>query len=310
VPQGAIGRGETECANYAADSTPTPDFAGASCRQFEFREWSGGIGLKFSRFGHTARRLFVAGLVGCGSVSLAFCNLLPDTAFPPGGGERIDPLPQYSLWWSLVEQCSLRRRRMDVEFYTTNGRLIDYRGVQAAGAFRSWPDRIALVYPQRGPTARHEMLHALLQQGGHPLDKFAGDCDGFVNFSPPEGYGATEEEKLSAVTMHADSVLEVSVATVPAVPQLSLYGGHFVFVITATNKSNRNVWIPTRQQEPIFAQYTDELGVRNLPVYAAVPRVFFRPGQTRRVIIDAEIRRTGSFVLSAGYGRAAALVAK
>lgn len=253
------------------------------------------------------RRLRVA-LTGLAVALLASCDLLPDSAFPPGGGEKIDELPQYRLWWSLVEQCSYRRRRMDVEWFTTNGRLIDYDGVLAAGAFRSWPDRIALVYPERGPTARHEMLHALLQQGGHPLDKFAGDCDGFVNFTPPEGYGVSDEESASAVTMPADSALTVTVSTVPTVPKRSLYGGSFVFVVTATNRTNRNVWVRTAAREPVYAQYVDELGLRILSVPAPISRVFFRAGQTRRVVIDAEIRRTGNYVLNAGYGRARAPV--
>lgn len=245
-------------------------------------------------------------MVGLVLAALASCDLLPDTAFPPGGGEKIDALPQYRLWWSLVEQCSFRRRRMDVEWYTTNGRLIQYDGALASGAFRSWPDRIALVFPQRGPTARHEMLHALLQQGGHPLDKFAGDCDGFVNFTPPETYGVSDEDALSATTMHADSVLTVTVSTVPAIPAVSQFGGFFAFVVTATNRTSRNVWVQTSTREPVYAQYADELGLRILQTPAPVSRVFFRPGQTRRVLIDAEIRRGGSYVLNAGYGRARA----
>lgn len=242
----------------------------------------------------------------CAAITLASCELLPDSAFPPGGGDRIDELPQYRLWWSLVEQCSFRRRRMDVKWYTTNGRLMDYEGQLAAGAFRSWPDRIALVYPDRGPTARHEMLHALLQEGGHPLEKFAGDCDGFVNFTAPEGYGGNDEELAAAITMNADSVLSVTMTTAPAVPRLSQFGGHFVFVITATNKTKRNVWVPTTFEDKVYARFTDSVGFRNLPVSLPPRRVFFRAGQTRRVVIDAQIRSTGNFVLNAGYGRAKA----
>jgi hypothetical protein len=216
-------------------------------------------------------------------------------------------LPQYRLWWALVEQCSGRRRRMDVKWYTTNGRLLQYDDVLASGAFRPWPDRIALVYPDRGPTARHEMLHAMLQEKGHPLEKFAGDCDGFVNFTPPEGYGVSAEEQAAAVTMPADSVLTVTASTAPAIPRVSEYGGNFVYVITATNRTNRNVWVPSTDREPIYARYSDSLGLRNTPVFLNVPRMFFRPGQTRRVIIDAQIRKTGNYLLSAGYGRAKAV---
>lgn len=193
---------------------------------------------------------------------------------------------------------------MDVTWYSTDGLLIKYEDHWALGAYRQWPDRIALAYPDRGPTARHEMLHAILERGGHPLEKFAGDCDGFVNFDPPEGYGGTEEEQRTAVTMRADSALTVSAATVPAVPQLSQYGGHFAIILTVTNNSKRNVWVPITQ--PIFAQYTDSLGLLHANFNRTPTRVFFRAGQTRRVLLDAQIRKTGNYTLSASYGRARA----
>ncbi|MBC8087463.1 MAG: hypothetical protein H7Z40_09360 [Phycisphaerae bacterium] len=129
-----------------------------------------------------------------------------------------------------------------------------------------------------------------------------------MNFTPPEGYGVSDEQAAIAITMPADSVLTVSVTTVPATPKLSLYGGSFVFVIAATNRTSRNVWVRTAAREPVYAQYADELGLRILNIPAPISRVFFRPGQTRRVVIDAEIRRTGNFVLNAGYGRARAPV--
>lgn len=254
--------------------------------------------------GHSLRRALFALLAGMTLAAGSACDLLPDSQFPPGGGQRINELPQYRLWWSLVEQCSLRRRRMDVTWYSTDGMLIKYDQVWALGAYRSWPDRIALAFPERGPTARHEMLHAILEQGGHPLEKFAGDCDGFVNFDPPDGYGGTEEEQRNAVQMRADSALLVSTTTVPAVPQLSQFGGHFAIILTVTNASKRNVWVPITL--PIFAQYTDSLGLLDANFNRPPSRVFFRAGQTRRVLLDAQIRKTGNYVLTASYGRARA----
>ncbi|MEO7999877.1 MAG: hypothetical protein ABI852_20655 [Gemmatimonadaceae bacterium] len=240
---------------------------------------------------------------------LASCSLWPDGEFPPGGADRIDERPEYLMWWKLVESCAHVRRKMDVEWYSTNGRLIDYGDVVASGIYRPWPDRIALVDPKNGPVARHEMLHALLQEDGHPLDRFAGDCDGFVNFSPPDAYGISAKEMAEAATVRADSALTVSVTTYPEHPSLTEFGGKFVFVITATNRTGRSVWAAT-QTRTVYAQYRDGGSFRYQSELLPFSNVFFRPGQSRLVIVDAAVFATGTFDVVAGYGRAQSISKK
>jgi hypothetical protein len=210
-------------------------------------------------------------------------------------------LPQYLLWWKLVEECSHKRRSMDIQWFTTNGVLMNYESSTAVGAYRPWPDRIALAYPDNGPIVRHEMLHALLERDGHPLNQFAGSCNGFVNFEPPQDFGVSAAELASAATLPADSALTVSLSTFPAVPSLSLFGGHFVFVVTATNTLAHSVVIP--HPGAAYVQFADSAYAYGA-AYNTTSRVFFRAGQSRRVIIDAHIAKAGAYLLQAAYAHA------
>lgn len=248
-------------------------------------------------------RAFEALLVLVTAPVVTSCSLWPDGEFPPGGAERISERPEYLMWWKLVETCAHVRKKMEVEWYSTNGRYIDYGDVLARGVYRPWPDRIALVDPTNGAVARHEMLHALLQEDGHPLEKFAGECDGFVNFTPPDSYGTSAKELAEAVTVRADSALTVSVSTYPEKPSLTQFGGNFVFVVTATNRTGRPVWAAT-QTRTVYAQYRDGGSFRYRAEILPFANVFFRPGQSRVVLIDATVFATGTFDVVAGYGRA------
>ena len=233
------------------------------------------------------------------------CSLWPDGEFPPGGADRIAERPEYLMWWKLVEECSGRRRRMDVEWYSTNGRLIEHGDVWASGLFRPYPDRIALVDPSKGPVARHEMLHAILERDGHPLDAFAGACAGVVDFVVPPYYGVPAKEIGVAPVMRTDSALSIVVTTSPAVPSLSTYGGHYVFVAELTNRTGKYVRVTPGTDPSLFVQYADSVGVRRVNYRLTNDDyVYFAPGQTRRVILDATVYKTGSYDAIAGYGRA------
>src|SRR5688572_7718188 len=97
----------------------------------------------------------------------------------PTAAVRIDPLPVYTEWWRMTEQCSGRTgdfRR--IEWYVmpgvsgfsrgglkdVQGMILDNRIVIAERSLKS------------GPLVRHEMLHALIGAEGHPRSEFIGRC--------------------------------------------------------------------------------------------------------------------------------------
>ncbi|MGV3710915.1 MAG: hypothetical protein ACO1Q7_18980 [Gemmatimonas sp.] len=259
------------------------------------------------------RRPVRPGLLAVGLISAIFsaaaglgaCALWPDGPFPPKGGERIAERPEYLLWWKLVEDCSGRRRRMDVQWYSTNGQLIEHGDVLAAGLFRPYPDRIALVDPSNGPVARHEMLHAILERSGHPLPQYAGTCAGIVDFDGPIAYGLADVEIQSAVPMRSDSAVTLSVRTIPESPSQAAFGGKFVFLVEVKNRTNKYVMVDQFLNRNVTVQFADSSGLNMYSQrLSSHGLVYFAPGQTRRVIVDSKIGRTGPVNVTVSYGRA------
>lgn len=251
------------------------------------------------------RRGMRAAQILCLAALAGSCELWPDGEFPPGGAERIAERPEYVLWWKLVEDCAGRRRRMNVQWYSTNGELIQSGDALAAGLFRPYPDRIALIDPSDGPVARHEMLHAILERDGHPLDFFAARCGGIVDFKPPANFGTSEADQATAVPTPIDSALRISIRTIPETPSQSLFGGKFVFVAEMTNRTNKYVRVTPGPDPELFVQYVDSVRVRRVASIVSPDRfLYFAPGQTRRVILDATVFNPGSYNAIAGYGRA------
>lgn len=103
---------------------------------------------------------------------------------PPIPSEAMStaPLPQYNLWWRLVERCSgLTGDFGDVAWYVVPGaRTI--ADPNAAGLYFPLSRSIVLAGRdvQSGGLVRHEMLHALIRTSGHPAMYFQDLCGGVV----------------------------------------------------------------------------------------------------------------------------------
>lgn len=130
---------------------------------------------------------------------------LPDRADP------FNPPAVYTRWWAMTEACSGRTGDLAaIHWYQVPGaweiRLHD--GREAAGYEEPSSDRIVLAGDQvnAGPVVRHEMLHALLGQPGHPEAQFRGACAGLVEppgnpwALPTHDYANLPPESLSVAT--------------------------------------------------------------------------------------------------------------
>jgi hypothetical protein len=252
-------------------------------------------------------RLFA---IACCCGIVCACDASTAPTFPSDAYQQFQALPQYAYWWSLVEQCSsLTGDLSAVRWYETSkvpgfvgsGPLVDSTK-RYDGEWWLSGNRIVLTNPYDGPVVRHEMLHALLRSGGHPLDQFAGKCGGVVAFDAPEDYGVPFTLIGSAPTVAAESALVVTITPDPATPHLSVNGGWFTYVVTATNVRDGPIWVPM-SNEPILMFYVEDLlgGTYRDPPSA---RVFFMPGQQRRVILDAGPLAGGVYHVIGGYGGA------
>jgi hypothetical protein len=101
----------------------------------------------------------------------------------PAGAVRMDPLPQYQMWWQFTEQCSgLTGDMSTIQWFRVpaTGTLNDDH---ADGIFYTESRRIVLAGDSiaSGQLVRHEMLHALGATPGHPAAYFQDRCGGIVD---------------------------------------------------------------------------------------------------------------------------------
>ena len=149
-----------------------------------------------------------------------------------------------------------------------------------------------------GDLVRHEMLHALLQAGGHTRDAFIGRCGGTVvcealcikDAGPPPSPDP-------AATMVGPSALQIAVELVPAQPSVSVNDGWFRMVVTARNPMAGPVIVQLPSSNagpgPSFSyDITDRQhssGYR-YDMLADVPEVSrFAPFETKQFIFDLQI---------------------
>ncbi|QJR37635.1 hypothetical protein [Gemmatimonas groenlandica] len=237
--------------------------------------------------------------------TLLACDDLTAPRFPNEALVQFTPPSVFALWWQQVETCAGRRADFSrMRWY----RPIDGASLELAdgGTYQGYwwdqGDRIALANVDHGPTARHEMLHAILNDGSHPLPMFAGPCAGVVGFDGPEGYGVPVAELQAAVSLPAATALKVTVATHPAAPSLNQYGGAFTLVVTATNTIAQPVWINVDEGD-LASVFVTDAGF-GAGVVTAAKRILFLPGQSRQVFVDWTESRSGALRVQGSYLRA------
>ena len=98
-------------------------------------------------------RLMLAALL---ALFVTGCDSLVGPKFRAGDVIAIEAPPQFTLWWSLVEQCSGRRGSLPaVHFYRTRTPTLTVDGKQYAGFWWSDGNRVVLTNPDDGATVRH-----------------------------------------------------------------------------------------------------------------------------------------------------------
>jgi hypothetical protein len=166
---------------------------------------------------------------------------LPDNAVP------FDPPPVYAHWWAMAEQCSGLTAPMGaVSWYQVPGvSQFSVRGAPAAGEWLTTGNRIVLAdsASRDGGTVRHEMLHALLQRGGHERAYFLGRCAGVV-VCPKECIADAEPSHVPLAPLVTPESLEIGVVVDPVRPSMSIDEGYFTVTVTARNSAAHPVMLP------------------------------------------------------------------
>ena len=183
-----------------------------------------------------------------------------------------------------------------INWYQVPGaRTFQHRTGPVTGYWTSSGNRIVLAGDALhwGDVVRHEMLHALLQRGGHPRATFIGKCGGVVICTDTCLTAETAPEA-DPETMHVlPAQLEVSVDVEPHTPGSAIMDGHFMMVIRARNPMARSVIVDLPRSGDAgppgsFGYRTVHAsGFHQFDVRAdAVEVTRFGPGEEKRYIFD------------------------
>jgi hypothetical protein len=178
------------------------------------------------------------------------CDRIVDPALPSTAAQFVPP-PVYDKWWTMVETCSgVKRPLGDVSWFGIPGSLFQLGDQVVTGYWTAGANRIVLADSARldGSVVRHEMLHALIRQNGHPRSAFLEKCAGLVSCTPEcvADAGPYTTVSVGIATVPPDSI-NVSVEILPNPPTFAVDGGVFSMVVSAHNPATHpvNVLLPT-----------------------------------------------------------------
>lgn len=227
------------------------------------------------------------------------CDGLFEPDFP-SAAVAVQPPAQYRVWWEVVESCSGQTAPFDaVTWYRIPVGHLYVQGESAAGAWFVSENRIVIRDGGQysGRLVRHEMLHAILRTGSHPGEQFLENCADEVLC----GRDCLPNAALPGATPLAVEHLDVDVQLYPRVPSLSVHDGKAVVIVRVRNPAAANVFVPMER----FAQAScavgfvvtstedssrSDLDCKSLDYNPQDARVYFRPGQTRRLLFEIDLR--------------------
>ncbi|HWZ59002.1 MAG TPA: hypothetical protein VNW46_08520 [Gemmatimonadaceae bacterium] len=225
---------------------------------------------------------------------------------PPAGSQQFTPPARYKAWWRLTESCSgLTGDFSKVRWYRVpNSDSFSLEGSAVNGAWYADGNRIALGDSEmnNGALVRHEMLHALMQSGGHPRSQFLGNCSDIVvcvDRCVHDARGAPDTS--DAAPLLGGFAFQLVTRIAPDTVSLSADSGLFSVSIEITNITST----PGRIRVPVdsLTPYTQILCIYPsdwpesegaltdlLPYYETVAPAG-TAGATRRVVFDTYAER-------------------
>lgn len=229
------------------------------------------------------------------------CGALVDLAAPAIHHNGILMLPhaEYALWWNMTEQCSGRRGSFEAIHWYIEPDAYLLADRDALGEESSLTDRIVLAghSVDNGYVVRHEMLHALISEHGHPAEYFQQKCGGVL--ACPEscaGHDDARSASDSAAPLISADDLELTSSLYPAVPSTQLNGGWFALTVEVRNPHPFTVRVrldPSHagQRTAVTFGYQESFcnGDRglNLPRYESADTILFMaPNEVRRAVFD------------------------
>jgi hypothetical protein len=240
------------------------------------------------------RFLFLLAILAT-AATLSACSQLVDPKLPSDATPFSAPVV-YARWWAMTQACSgLTGSLGAVSWYSTSDTLRDPNtGRIIEGYWSAGSNRVVLDADAKldGSVVRHEMLHALLHEGGHSRAQFLARCAGVVSCSLACVSDAGPAPPVSPGTVQVlPAALVVAITVEPAAPTATQDGGFFTITVTATNPASDPVTVllplPARPPRTFAFDLTGPSGrsidgVFEIDESAAT----FAPGETKQQVFD------------------------
>jgi hypothetical protein len=240
--------------------------------------------------------------VACVVIVFVACASIEDPSIF-AGAEVFTPPAKYHLWWQVVQSCSGKQADISsVEWLVVPGARALSDG--SSGAWIGATRQIVLAEQAMNSPAlvRHEMLHAMLTEHGHPASQFLVACDGFVSCDvvcEADAGGRSTVANDAPLIPSTDLLTQVEVF--PLAPSTSEFGGAYVVSVSVTNPAESDVWVqleraPVESAATTFAVIYDsgnpDLPQRARAISTLETRFAMRNGERRRHVWD-EIGQAG-----------------
>lgn len=177
-------------------------------------------------------------------LALAGCDRLLDPQLPEDA-EAFVPPPVYARWWKMIASCSgITLPLGDVSWYVTSrGTGLTVEGKEASGYWSSASNRIVLAHYLQfdGDVVRHEMLHAVVRENGHPRKYFLERCAGLVICEQACVDQQTQPVIDPALPRISPQDFEVGLELEPSQPSLAIDDGFFTVTVKAHNSTGHAV---------------------------------------------------------------------
>ncbi len=235
----------------------------------------------------------VAAAVGCDK---RITEPLPET-----GAAEFTPPAQYALWWEMAQACSgLRRDMREIRWLTdpsSSPRTLEGTADTVVGEWYAGTSSIVLAreYINDPSVVRHEMLHALIRDPGHPAALFRDSCSGYVvcGGSCARAVGPVPPVRADAPRVTVDSLI-VRQSLSPATISFVDGDAWFALVVTVTNARPYPVWVrlssfPGRADVSATFGYATAMGSHQNEIEG--DSLSIGAGETKRYVFDLTVRQ-------------------
>ena len=251
---------------------------------------------------------------------IAGCSNPAGPPFPDDAVPLVLPAP-FRHWWTLTERCSgLTGDFASVRWFLVRRPTFDVRDDRYDAFWYQSGNRIVVAEPYllNGGVIRHEMLHAILQRGSHPLDQFTDRCGGVVSFGDDLRRLPASEQALpdaSAPIIPSASLLVTGEVSPQPVSAGAPDSGWISVTIHVTNPQAVAVWVrlslidqlnPYRRSFAFTVVSADSLASLEGATYFADSLMPFGPRETKRHVFDGRLSpRVGGWTLRASFNGSA-----